>query len=288
MKPLLILSISLILISCTASNFEVEPKGGSSNTVTEVHQYSKSNTEKKEQPRPAPAQAPIGMGIMSGPVPRITKSAPSERDAVMVMERSNKELAANAMPVPQANSNKNSKGDKDLKQLTENASLAFSMKEQANFHDRIRAQLIVDIDRKSEELVKELTVKGKITKAEMKSTKVIMAELSAPDFEIEPRVQTEQAILEGNPAIFDWYLKPKSKGTFDVTLRVFAKVKIDGSEKSTLIKTFEKVITVEITPQEELIDWAKKKQDNILNWLWTVLLFPGVIWLKNKFKKNKT
>lgn len=175
-----------------------------------------------------------------------------------------------------------------LSQLVNNASLAFSLPEAANIDQDINAQLIVAIDEAVEKVAKELTVKGTVTTANFKTSRVVTARLVAPDFMVTAVEDEEQVILENRPAVWNWILTPKSAGKYDIMLTVNAKVEVNGKEKTSHIKTFEKKLTIEITHEQIVKRWVKNKWETFANWIWTVLLVPGFFWLKNKWQKRKS
>ena len=204
----------------------------------------------------------------------------------MEKSRSNEIMAARvSKPV----SNTERQADRHLDQLKERASLACSIQEQVNFPKRVKSQLIVDIGPLPQVLAQNLSVKGTVTQAQFNTTRVITAKIMAPDFKIVTSSDEEQAIIDGQPAIWDWDLEPKEVGSFDVKLLVSARVQVNGKERATLVKTFEKVVKVEITQDQIIKNWLDKHWENLAQWLWTSAIVPLALywWHYRRRRRSK-
>ncbi len=157
------------------------------------------------------------------------------------------------------------------------ASLAFVMVDKANVENTIKAQLLIDPNAKVENLEKQLTVKGKTTTGNIRVSNVVQAKLIAPDFDVTKITEEEQILSDDKPTEWEWSLKPKKAGTYEVNLSVTAI--IDGHKHH--LKSFEKTLVIEITREQIFMDWLGENY----KWLVTTLLLPLVGFLfKEKFK----
>jgi hypothetical protein len=158
------------------------------------------------------------------------------------------------------------------------ASLAFVMVDKANIENTIKAQLLIDPNSKVENLEKQLTVKGKTTTGNIRVSNVVQAKLIAPDFDVTKITEEEQILSDDKPTEWEWSLKPKKAGTYEVNLSVTAI--IDGHKHH--LKSFEKTLVIEITKEQIFMDWFEENY----KWLVTTLLIPLIGFLfKEKFKK---
>ncbi len=160
--------------------------------------------------------------------------------------------------------------------------LAFALKESANVDETLKAQLLMSIKEEVNTLANQLTVTGPKTTATINVSKVVRANLVAPDFKVTNVTPEEQVIAENNNTEWEWLLKPTSPGKHEVTLTVTAIITVDGKEKPHHLKKFEKVLTIEVTKQQVLEDWWSE------NWKWVIstLIIPFLGFLfKEKIKK---
>lgn len=160
--------------------------------------------------------------------------------------------------------------------------LAFALKESANVDETLKAQLLMSIKEEVNTLANQLTVTGPKTTATINVSKVVRANLVAPDFKVTNVTPEEQVIAENNNTEWEWLLKPTSPGKHEVTLTVTAIITIDGKEKPYHLKKFEKVLTIEVTKEQILEDWFSE------NWKWVIstLIIPFLGFLfKDRIKK---
>lgn len=162
------------------------------------------------------------------------------------------------------------------------AALAFVIPDKANIDESIKAQLLINIKKEVEALTQELTKKGSITSKEIKVSRIVKATLIAPDFTVINITEEEQILLDDVSTEWLWSLVPKTSGAHDISLNVSAVIKYDGRESKHHIKTFEKTITINITPEQVIDDWFNE------NWKWVIstLIIPlfGFVF-KEKIKK---
>jgi len=165
------------------------------------------------------------------------------------------------------------------------ASLAFSVPDKANIDDDIKAQLLIDTQKELQELEQNLTVSGNKSSNKIQISRVVKATVSAPDFEVTNVTDSEQLILENQTTEWLWTLRPKSVGTHSVNLVITAIITYEGRDKPFHVKTFDKTVTIEITPKQFIKSWLGE------NWKWVItgLLLPLLgIFAKDIFKKKES
>lgn len=156
-----------------------------------------------------------------------------------------------------------------------NASLAFAIRDRANINEDIKAQLLIDAKKEITQLEKELTVEGNSITKQIQVSKIIIAKLVAPDFEVTAITPEEQLLSLNSTTEWLWILNPKSHGIFEVNLSVIAILNVNGRESKHHLKTFDKTIVIEISQKQILQQWLNK------NWQWitSTLIIPLVIFL---------
>ncbi|EDZ98845.1 hypothetical protein BH160DRAFT_5842, partial [Burkholderia sp. H160] len=92
------------------------------------------------------------------------------------------------------------------------------------------------------------------------------------DFSIDPGPEEpyRQAVSETKPTTWTWYVTPKRWGVHRMRLALYALIPIEGKQSPVLVQTFDKNITVTVTP------WSLVRRFVLENWkwLWVTLLIP--------------
>ncbi len=123
--------------------------------------------------------------------------------------------------------------------------------------------------------------------AVVKYSSTMKAELISENkkaFEITPITPDTQVISSINTTSWKWDVTPLEQGEQNLHLSLTAFLDIAGKEKALSIKTFDKVIKVNISYPDEISFFIQ------INWKWILgsLLFPLVgLWWKNKGKKEE-
>ena len=187
------------------------------------------------------------------------------------------------MPKP-ATRTDNKKISNDILDQLYNAAIAFSIPELANINDNIHAELLVDITKDGQELEKQLKIEGQRFHDTVKASRIIRANLFAPDFKITNMTPDEQALSSIEPTQWQWILEPTQEGKFEVDLTITALVKIDDTATLHTLKTYNKPLVVEVTRKQKLKIWF----DKYWQWFFSTLLLPlGMLIYKSKFSKKE-
>ena len=136
------------------------------------------------------------------------------------------------------------------------------------------------------DLLKELSATEKES-AVVKYSSTMKAELISENkkaFEITLITPDTQVISSINTTSWKWDVTPLEQGEQNLHLSLTAFLDIEGKEKALSIKTFDKVIVVNIAYPDEIFLFMQN------NWKWILgsLLFPLVgFWWKNNRKKEE-
>lgn len=253
MKWTYIAITGLIIVGCMVS----VPSYMSYNEPIKSITKNKDTERKAEEPKPAVTPAPSESGIM------FPKRSPA------------------SVPNESARKENPNKVDNVTSQLY-SASMAFSVPEKANIKEDITIQLMIDPSKELKELEKSLSEPGRKSSASVKVSQVVIATLTAPDFDVQNVTPEEQAIAQTQRTEWLWTLTPKSIGKNEVKLSITAVVKLDGKDYKYHIKTYEKTILIEIKPQQRLEEWIAK----YWQWLFSTLILPLGLWLYKRQKKE--
>lgn len=167
------------------------------------------------------------------------------------------------------------------------ATLAFALKDKANIDEAIKAQLLLStIEEDVNKLASQLTATGPKTIANIEVSKIIKANIIAPNFKITYVTPEEQILAEKKSTEWEWILQPLTAGNHEVKLVVTAVIKVGNRETTHSLEKFNKVLTIEITKKQILENWW----DENYKWVIGTLLLPllGFLFkdkLKEKFKK---
>lgn len=256
MNRLLALSLISILLGCSASA-----------PPDKAPTLSGQEYLRQQQQRIEVLRAPTA--------PKAAKEAPRPTAAPM---------PAPAAPITTAKVdkkiNKPQAGDV-LEQLTL-SNMVFSVPEQANIQDDIPVELLIDSVTVLNELEQKLKVKGQVIKSQILTSKIVTATLIAPDFDIQFITSQRQALSHQEPTQWVWILTPKRAGVHDIHLSITANVIVDNEHAERHLKTFDRILKIEITRKQFMQAWFKE------NWQWFLgLLIPFGVWLWKRYFGSK-
>lgn len=227
-------------------------------------------------PTPVPTILPLADVVEHEPLTATTPlpTASYKKPTLRVVSTVPGKARAEIVPPPRA--------DAVMDQL-QSATFAFVMPEQINVKDRARAQLLVDPSKIASELEQLLTANGQRSSGSIAVSKIVTVKLAAPDFEIETLSPERQAIAETAPTEWLWELTPKRTGSaLPVELTVVAHVNVGRDKAERSIKTFSKVVHVDITPTQQAVAWGTQYGQ----WAWTTILLPIFGWAWKRYNKT--
>lgn len=103
-------------------------------------------------------------------------------------------------------------------------------------------------------------------------------------FQITAITPEIQAVSKRQRTEWKWEIHPKKEGKHKLHLTLTALLEIDGKSTPRTIRTFDKVIEVNVTATQKTSLLFK----NNWQWLWAAILVPVVGWLWKRRKKQLT
>lgn len=165
------------------------------------------------------------------------------------------------------------------------ANMAFGLPQKANIRDDIKAQLVIDVEKTAVELASKLEPGTVVDKGQIRVSRILKANLVAPDFKVDAVTPEEQPVAESGSTEWHWNLKPLTAGIHPVKLSVWAEVKVGTKAMPYSIHTYDRQVMVEVTPAQIVGTWWSK----YWQWTFTTLVIPLVVWWwKGKSSKKDT
>jgi len=172
--------------------------------------------------------------------------------------------------------------DRILEKL-EFGNIAFNAPRSMNFHDTALIHLMLGLATPTDELKRMIEAEGEKEGARIRVSGRMEARLSGPNFAITAITPEIQAVSQSDVTAWKWEVKPSSAGRQYLHLTVSALLNVDGASTPRVIRTFDKVIEVEVAWHRQVGSFFEKNWQ----WLWAALLVPIVGWLWKKKKGTK-
>jgi hypothetical protein len=157
--------------------------------------------------------------------------------------------------------------------------IAFNAPRSMNLHNTAMIQLLLGLATPTDELKRMIEAEGVKEGARIRVSDRMEARLSGPNFAITAITPEIQAVSRSYITEWKWEVKPIIKGSQYLHLTLSALLSIDGVSTPRAIRTFDKVIDIEVTWQERVVLFV---EDN-WQWLWAVILVPIGAWLGKKW-----
>ena len=167
--------------------------------------------------------------------------------------------------------------DKILDQLTI-ANIAFNIPTKRNIEDQFVVQLMVDLNKSTQELV-QLINKPEVVVNTARVSKIVTAALIAPTFKVI-KITSEEQVITTETTVWEWELIPTKVGPQEIKLTIDALINVDNTHATKHIKTFEQTIIIDITHKQLLMQYINQYGQ----WVWTTLLLPLLMWSWKKYK----
>ncbi|MCU0640203.1 MAG: hypothetical protein MUF59_10095 [Candidatus Krumholzibacteria bacterium] len=171
--------------------------------------------------------------------------------------------------------------DRILEQM-EFSNIAFNMPDTMNLHETAVIKLILSLKTPIDSLRQMIEADGGVDAARIRVTDRMEARLSGPSFAITAITPEVQALSRNNITESKWEVKPCNKGKQNLHLTLSALMSVDGETTMRAIRTFDKVIEIEVTWNQQTVSFIQKNWQ----WLWAAILIPVAGWLWKK-RKNK-
>jgi len=162
--------------------------------------------------------------------------------------------------------------------------IAFNAPTNINIDDSPQIQLLLSLASTVEALKQSITEEGEKVGATIKVSDRMEARLSGYMFQITAITSEVQAISKSLETEWKWEVHPKKEGKHKLHLTLTALLEIDGRSTPRTIRTFDKVIEVNVTATQNLSLFFK----NNWQWLWAAILLPVGGWLWKRRKKQLT
>ncbi len=173
-------------------------------------------------------------------------------------------------------------GDVDrLLEGMEFGAIAFNAPTHINIDDSPQIQLILSLGETVEKLKKSITEEGEKIGTTIRVSDRMEARLSGYMFQITAITPEMQAVSKIQQTEWKWEIHPKKEGRHKLHLTLTALLEIDGQTTPRAIRTFDKIIEVNVTATQKIGLFFK----NNWQWLWAAILVPVAGWLWKR-KKN--
>ena len=159
--------------------------------------------------------------------------------------------------------------------------IAFNAPTHINIDGSSQVQLILSLADTVEQLKQAITEEGEKVGANIRVSDRMEASLSGYMFQITAITPEVQAVSKRQNTEWKWEVHPKAEGRHKLHLTLTALLDIDDRNTALVIKTFDKVIEVQVTTTQKFSLFFKKNWQ----WLWAAILVPLAGWLW-KYKKN--
>lgn len=161
------------------------------------------------------------------------------------------------------------------------ANMVFSIDEQRNISELVEAQLVIGLAANG-----EITVvgSGQVIQTQISVGRIIIATLTANDFDVKLVGTERQPLVADRNLQWQWQLKPKSAGTFPITLVVISEFDVAGGREKITLESYRKTVEITITHYQIAKLWF------VENWKWlsTTVVIPVIVWLWNRRSKKRS
>jgi hypothetical protein len=161
-------------------------------------------------------------------------------------------------------------------------SIAFNTPRSMNLYSKALIQLLLDIKTPIEELKQYVKAEGEKAGERIRVSNRMAARLTGPNFAITAITQETQAVSGAEMTEWKWEIKPKNAGSQFLHLTLSAILNVEGADTPRTIRTFDKIIEVEVTWNQKVTGFIRKNWQ----WLWAAVLVPiaGWLWKKKKWR----
>lgn len=164
--------------------------------------------------------------------------------------------------------------DKLLSEMATGA-IAFNAPTNINIDDSTQIQLHLSLKSTIEALKQSIREEGVKIGATIKVSDRMEARLTGYMFQITAITPEIQAISRAQHTEWKWEVHPKKEGKHKLHLTLTALLDIDGKSTPRVIRSFDKVLEVNVTTGQRITRFFKQNWQ----WLWAAILLPVGGWL---------
>lgn len=162
--------------------------------------------------------------------------------------------------------------------------IAFNAQRSMNLHTTSIIHLLLGLSAPIDELKGMIKAEGDKEGARIRVSDRMEARLSGPNFGITAITDEIQLVSRSYITEWQWEVKPTSRGRNHLHLTLSALITIDGVSTPRVIRTFDKIIDVEVNWHDRVFSFF----ENNWQWLWTAILIPIAAWLWKRKKRIKS
>lgn len=210
--------------------------------------------------------------------PEITQASPPPD----MVRRAPPPSAAQASPPPNPQDRLGAI-DRILEQL-EFGNIAFNVPKTMNLRDTALIQLVLSLGTPIDDLKQMIEAVGEKEGTRIRVSDRMEARLSGSNFAITAITPEIQAVSKIDVTEWKWEVKPKGDGNHYLHLTLSAILSVEGGSTPRAIRTFDKVIEVEVAWHQRVGPLFEKNWQ----WLWAAILVPVFGWLWKRKKKSKS
>ena len=159
--------------------------------------------------------------------------------------------------------------------------IAFNAPKTMKLHDSAVIHLVLGVEREIEDIKRMIEEEGDKVGASIRVSNRMEARLSGRNFEITAINPEVQAVARREVTEWKWEIKPRTAGKQNLHLTLSALLSIEGESTPRVIRTFDRIIIVEVTIGQQ----AKLFVKNNWQWLWAAVLVPIVGWMWKRRKR---
>jgi hypothetical protein len=163
------------------------------------------------------------------------------------------------------------------------ANIAFNAPTELQLGETTVIQLLISGRRPIRQLQRRITALGEREGARIKVSNQVEARLSGLGFRVQAITPERQAVSGAGVTEWRWEIEPTDAGTRRLHLTVAAVIDVRGTQSTHTIRTFERVMNVEVTWSDRVSGFVG---DN-WQWLWTAILLPLAALVLRRRRKAK-
>lgn len=161
------------------------------------------------------------------------------------------------------------------------ANIEFDVPRYIDLDDSRRVHLVLGIAAPAADRTDMITPEDGIDARSIRVAERMEARLSGSNFTVAAIFPEVQPVLHNGTTQWTWEISPRQAGPQHLHLSLSARISVDGISTQKAIRSFNKIVEVELTPRMQLIFFLKHNW----HWLWAALLLPVTGWLLLRWRR---